>query len=248
MTPCARAATSSGGCFRSGTITTRTPAACAARAPFSLSSNAMQSSGATPRRAAASRYSAGSGLPCVTSSPPAMLRKYLQHVDVAQPMADLLDAGRRRDRARDAGRVQRLQQRQRARLERKHRRAAGLRQQRLRLGGRRAHGRLAAHACRSASPSDCCAARPITRMKSAISSGKPSARAPAIQACRDGALGVDQQAVHVEDGGLGSQRVPLPAPRGSARPCSGAAERGGRALSPCIGPRSSLTACASRAR
>jgi hypothetical protein len=30
---------------------------------------------------------------------------------------------------------------------------------------------------------DCCAALPITRMKSASASGNPSARAPSIQAC-----------------------------------------------------------------
>ena len=75
MTPWAFAATSGEGCLRSGTMTTRMPAACAAFAPFSLSSKAMQSAGATPRRAAASRYSAGSGLPRGTSSPPATARK-----------------------------------------------------------------------------------------------------------------------------------------------------------------------------
>ena len=67
--------TSTDGCFMSGTATTCIPARCAASTPFSLSSNAKQSLGDFRRRETASSYTAGSGLPRATSSPPAIALK-----------------------------------------------------------------------------------------------------------------------------------------------------------------------------
>ena len=56
---------------------TRIPAAIAAAAPSPVSSIARQSTGRTPRRSAAARYTSGAGLPCGTSSPATVAWKYL---------------------------------------------------------------------------------------------------------------------------------------------------------------------------
>ncbi len=179
----------------------------------------------------------------------------LQHVDVAEAMADLLDVRRRRDGARNARRVQRLEQRQRTGLERKHRRAARVRQQRVRLGGRGPHGLLAAQQVdqdrigllRGAADN----AHEVGHLE--LESEGFGAFDPGH---RDGSFRVDQQAVHVEDGGLEVARPDheYPPTEGRTRAAAALGRSGARPPAPwgraAVHRRLGLTftACASRAK
>ena len=102
----------------SGTMMVMVPAACAAVTPWLESSTATQTSGFTPSRDAASRYRSGLGLPRVTSSRVRIVSKRVADSRKRQMRIGRAPRRRGHDRHRALGGVQRIQQFDRAILQR----------------------------------------------------------------------------------------------------------------------------------